>query len=257
MKNLPKYLFYFTCIVTVLVLSFGLGLYSGAKENILYRAINSVRVMVIQTFQEAPTLAGTRPENYLQPARHEGSGVTVNEVSGNDDLIFLAGFFDGNNEHRLIRRNGDIVARWPVRFSEIFPDPDHLRKPPTTDWNTYFHGSVAMPDGSIAFNFEYNGLVKLDRCGKVVWKLARQTHHSLDHAEGGGFWVSGRRYYDKDTESPFPPFRTPLDEDTIMKISGDGEVLTEISVPQLFYDNGLDVLLTAVGIFHAFDTGEG
>lgn len=163
--------------------------------------------MVIQTFQEAPTLAGTRPENYLQPARHEGSGVTVNEVSGNDDLILLAGFFDDNNEHRLIRRNGDIVARWPARFSEIFPDPVHLRKPPTTDWNTYIHGSVAMPDGS--------------------------------------------------TESPFPPFRTLLDEDTILKISGDGEVLAEISVPQLFYDNGLDVLLTAAGFFHAFDTGEG
>ena len=32
-----------------------------------------------------------------------------------------------------------------------------------------------------------------------------------------------------------------------MRVSEDGEVLTEISVPKLFYDNGLEALLTATG----------
>lgn len=255
--NLPKILFFTVSIGCLVLVVFVSGVYSGVKQNILYRAINSVQILVIQSLGEIPNLIGTRPKYFLQPARYEGSGVTVNEITGNSDLVFITGFFEGNNEIRLIRRNGDIVARWPVKFSQIFPNTDHLRSPPTTDWNVDTHGSLILPDGSVIFNFEYSGLVKLDRCGNVVWKLARQTHHSIERAEGGGFWVPGRRQIDKDTKSPFYPFASPLIEDTIMKISEDGKLLTEISVPQLFYDNGLSAVLTATGEAILFDDGQG
>ena len=71
------------------------------------------------------------------------------------------------------------------------------------------------------------------------------THHSVERAESGGFWVPGRRYYAEGSESPFPPFQTSFYEDTILRISDDGEVMAEISVPQIFYDNGLEPILTS------------
>jgi hypothetical protein len=119
--------------------------------------------------------------------------------------------------------------------------------PPSTDWNIDTHGAVALPDGSIVFSFEYGGLVKLDRCGNVLWTLPAPSHHSVELAEDGGFWVPGRKVYSAGQPSPFPIFVAPFREDTIMKVSADGALISEISVPQLFFDNGLEHLLTSTG----------
>ena len=253
--NIPKILFYTVTIVCVLGLTFALGLYSGAKKTAVYKAVRNLKSIVERNVdivtEEAGTLTGMHPTHFLQPARYAGWGVTVNDVAEDDDnLVFLTGFFGEMNELRLIQRNGEVVARWPVRFSEIFPDTSHIRRPPETDWNVDIHGALALPDGSIVFNFENSGLVKLDRCGSVVWTLARTTHHSVERAEDGGFWVPGFRYYPKGTDSPFPPFTTPFREDTLLRISDDGRVVDEISVPKIFYDNELEALLTSTG--HAF-----
>lgn len=250
--DISKLVFYSVSLAALFGFTLVLGLYSGAKRTPVFWAVDAVKVRVeyavATMLAEAATLAGIHPDHFLQPSRHDGDGVTVNEHPKNDDdLILLAGFFGNTNELRLIRRDGTVVARWPVRFSKLFPDPSHLSYIPATDWNVDTHGALALSDGSVVFNFEYGGLVKLDRCGEVVWTLARATHHSVERAEGGGFWVPGRRFLGKDSASPFPPFETPLDEDTLLKVSDEGKVLTEISVPRLFYDNGLEALLTATG----------
>ena len=64
----------------------------------------------------------------------------------------------------------------------------------------------------MVFNFELGGSVKLDRCGGLVWALSRETHHSLERAEDGGYWIPGRRYLSRESDSPFPPFETPIKE---------------------------------------------
>jgi hypothetical protein len=243
-----RLLFYTALILFGAGMVLGYGLYSGVKENWLYRAVDTVRSDFALLIQEKDNLAKIRPLYFLQPARHEGAGVTVNDAANDqDDLILLAGFFEDNNELRLIRRNGETVNRWPAKFSALFPDTSRLANKPATDWNVDIHGALAEPDGSVVFNFEYTALVKLDRCGAVLWSLPLPTHHSVERAEGGGYWVPGRRSYEAGETSPFPPFGTPLQEDTILKVSADGAVLAEVSIPGLFYANDLETLLTANG----------
>jgi hypothetical protein len=227
------------------------GLYSGAGKNGLYRTVRSTKEGIESSVKtligEAPTLFGNRAEHFLQPSRYSRDGVTVNDAANDQgDLLLIAGFAAGTNDLRLIRRNGDIVARWPVQFSRIFPNPTHMptKEAPATDWNIDTHGALALPDGSVVFNFEYGGLVKLDRCGDVVWTVPLQTHHSLERAEGGGFWVPGRRVR-TNGPSPFPPYETPFKEDTILKISDEGRVLSEVSIPAILYKNGMDPMLTS------------
>ncbi len=227
---------------------FLVGVVFGVAHTAPREALLFIGDSVASVYQERHTLTGVRPERFLQPARYDGEGVTVNEVPGGDaDLVLLSGFFDGGNELRLIRRDGGIVARWPVRFSELFPDTGHLDQPPATDWNVDTHGALIEPDGSVVFNFEYAGLVKLDRCGRVAWTLPRITHHSVEFAATGGFWVPGRRIHQEGAASPFPPFQTPFSEDTLLQVSAEGEVLRELSLLQIMYDNGLEGLLTASG----------
>jgi len=224
------------------------GMYSGATKNAAFAMVRDLRKMTrvaLRTvMQEAPVLVRARPEWHLQPARYAGSGVTINDTQ-DDDLVLLAGFFDDGNELRLIRRDGSIVARWPVAFSEIFTDTGHIHEPPSTDWNTDTHGALILPDGSVVFVFEYMGLVKLDRCGRLVWKVAEPVHHSVEQAEAGGYWVPGRNYVLEEATARYPPFSVPYFEDTILRISEDGEVLEERSLVELFYQNGMEASVTA------------
>ena len=242
--DLSRIVFISTCAYLIFVY----GLLVGTIQIFPHAIIQKATYSVAQVYMELNTLLRVRPDHFLQPARYDGDGVTVNAVPGaGDGLILISGFFKDTNELRLIRRDGSIVARWPVSFSDIFPDASHLRTPPVTDWNIDTHGALIQPDGSVVFNFEYGGLVKLDRCGAVRWTLPLPTHHSVEPAEAGGYWVPGRRIVSEGTRSPFPPFEPPFYEDTILRISETGQVMAEISVPQILYDNGLGAILTANG----------
>ena len=250
--DVSKITFYLAIFLFFIGGAFSFGLYSGVKKTMAYEVVRDVAETVESAlklaYEEASTVTRTHPKHFLQPSRFDGDGVTVNSVAkGADDLILLSGFFHDSNELRLIRRTGELLARWPVKFSEIFPDNSHVRLAPATDWNIDTHGALILPDGTVVFNFEYGGLVAIDRCGQVKWKLALQTHHSIERAEGGGFWVPVRRYHEKDTPSKFKPFETPFNEDTIIKVSDNGKVLQEISVPSLFFSNDLEALITATG----------
>jgi hypothetical protein len=224
------------------------GLYSGVTRNVAYALIRDLyeatRIAVRTVVQETPVFMRVSPKWHLQPARHAGSGVTINDTR-DDDLVLLSGFFEDGNELRLIRRDGSIVARWPVAFSKIFTDTRHILEPPSTDWNTDTHGALVLPDGSVVFVFEYHGLVKLDRCGKLEWKVAEATHHSVERAEAGGYWVPGRKYVLDERAMRFPPFKAPYSEDTILRISENGAVLEEMSVVELIYRSDMEAWLTA------------
>lgn len=195
----------------------------------------------------------TRPVHFLQPSRKPGEGVTINDVPQRADLVLLTGFFDDDPGLRLIRRDGTVVASWPAAFSALMPE--RLAKPgaPQTDWNIDLHGSHIDPDGSVLFNFEYQGAVKLDRCGKRLWSLQEFNHHTVTPAAGGGYWIGGRRILNRPDDPAFHPMTNPkrergrIEDDEILRVSAEGEVLARKSVFEIMMENGLEPLLTATG----------
>lgn len=249
--DISRVVFNCTSIIVAFVLTLYIGIYSGATNNIIFDAYQTINQRIenaLDVLSKNYSKKARIHSYFLQQSRYEGEGVTVNEASANqEELILLAGFFEDSNELRLIQRDGTIVARWPVKFSEIFHGMEDFGERPASDLNVAIHGALALPDGSIVFNFDRVGVVKIDRCGKVLWKLGGGAHHSVERAEGGGFWVPGRKYYGTGSPSPFPPFSPPFAEDHIMKISDDGKIQKEMSVVKLFYEHGLETLLTANG----------
>lgn len=241
-SKLETYLFAVFACVAIFVGGFLVNHFRIFPYGSLAYATNSVA----NVFGEWETITGWRPAHFLQPARYDRAGVSVNTIrEGEDDFILLTGFFSDSNEIRLIRRDGTIVARWPVKFHDLFRDVGHIPRPPKTNWNIDIHGAVILPDGSVVFNFEYAGLVKMDRCQNVVWTLPHATHHSVERAENGGFWVPGRRVNTHDSEPNFPPFTESFYEDLILKVSESGEIIYQLSVLDLLYENGLEGFLTA------------
>lgn len=242
-RDLPKALFWLSCAA----LAFGYGVAVGEFRLFPYGLLQDGWNSAKDLRANLETALGVRPAYFLAPARHTGAGVTryVRDRTA-PGLTLVSGFFDGGNELRLIRLDGSIVRRWPARFTDIFPNQTHIapaQTVPKGNWNVEVHGSLALPDGSVVFNFEYAGIVKLDRCGRVQWTVPRMTHHSVEPSEDGGFWVSSRRYVQG--TSPFPEFTPPYHEETLMKVSATGTVLDEISVLGVLFKNDLQGSLFA------------
>lgn len=260
--DVSRALFLAVLAATSLGVAYYLGLRAGVERTAAYffwtDLTRSIGGSVGLVAAEAPTLTGVRPTHFLQASRYEGDGVTVNDPSRDQsDLILISGFFDGNNGLRMMRRNGDVVARWTASHRALMGRRSFMpsAEVPASDWNIDLHGALALPDGSVVFNFEYGGTVKLDRCGAVEWTVDRRTHHSVERAESGGFWIPSRRGASPDGPSPYPPFTTPFAEDTVLHVSHAGEILSEFSVVRLLYDNGLEPLLTVNSGFTPDRTG--
>ncbi|MFM2354295.1 MAG: hypothetical protein RLZZ528_31 [Pseudomonadota bacterium] len=254
MRDFSKTAFAGAAILLGSAAIFGAGMYAGATRNIAYRAVTGFADLFRSVLAEKDNIGpAARPVYFLQPARQAGAGVTLNDTT-DDSLILLAGFFDGSNGMRLIRRDGTVLAKWDLSFAALFPQPDYLETPPKTDWNIDLHGSLIEPDGSVVFNFEYGGLARLSRCGAVEWTLRHPTHHSVEPANGGGYWVPGRQFVPNSPEGgAFPPFTANAnyetsEDDLILKVSAAGEIVAQHSVTQMFYESGLEAVLTATGV---------
>jgi hypothetical protein len=197
----------------------------------------------------------SRPDRIL-PSSYEGSGVALNlEEETFDGFTLMSGTFPTGVSLRLIDMDGEIINQWPVDFWEIWPSPSHVypdKEIPKFKWGYHVQGISAQRDGSIVFNVAELGMVKMDRCGDVIWTLDRRTHHAVTPAEDGSFWVPGKRdARDVAQEVALPGMPGPdsefssLYEDLLLHVSADGKVLREISFLKALIDHGAWYMLYA------------
>jgi hypothetical protein len=246
MPNIPKLMFVASCATLV----FAYGIAVGHYEIFPFQIISSAKSAITQLFAERETLLGLRPTEFLEPARYAGSGVTRNlGDQAQPGLTCLTGFFKDGNEIRLIRQDGSIVHRWPLKFFELFPEPRHIKPAseiPNGEWNTGVHGSECLPDGSVVFNFTYKGGAKVDRCGRTLWTIPQATHHAVAPARDGGYWIPSSRYIDGG--SNYERMEAPYTEDTILKVSADGQILQELSILEILFKNNLQAYIYRRGL---------
>lgn len=162
-----------------------------------------------------------------------------------DGLVLATGVGPDNYfVTRVVDNQGGIVHAWDLDWFRLWPDSTHLDEEtrPKSRPGPSVHGVLLMPNGDLVFNFERAGLVRLDYCGDVIWRLPYRTHHSVVLDDSGSFWVGGERNY-RVQPIPFPNHEPPFDEMTMLEVAPHGEILTEISVSELLIDNGLSGLL--------------
>ena len=209
------------------------------------------------TFSQITALVGqtlfpTSPKyEHLQPTRDQGSGVTVNKRADDTSLIMMSGFFDDENQVRLVRRDGAVIRKWSLDYFAHFANRDDRVCDVDSHLGVDVHGAHLNRKGELAFNYEYCGTVKVDQCGNVMWTLSEPTHHSIVEASSDGYWILGRNYWlvneAPDSLAPFSGLDSTatLDEDTLLRVSADGDILDEISIPIAMKESGLEAVLTA------------
>lgn len=175
------------------------------------------------------------------PARYHGAGEP-------DDALTLVTSVRGDNRLtvQIVDRQGATVHEWELDWFDLFPDPTHVPpgREPKRRPGTHLHGAVLLDDGSVVANFEHLATVRLDRCGEVLWKLPRLTHHSIYPADDGTLWIPGETRHLEAPPEDFPLHRTPLTEDAVYQVDpATGQVIREISLFDVLRVNGYQSLL--------------
>lgn len=145
---------------------------------------------------------------------------------------------------KVMDLDGKTLHRWTIDWFALWPDAQHVpaRLMPQTRPGTHVDGAALLDDGSLVFNFEHLGLVRLDVDGKVRWRLPYQTHHSVCRGGDGNLWVCGQKEHEEPA-AEFPSLVPPFVEDTLLVVTPDGAIVKEWSVPRLLQQNGRQGLL--------------
>ena len=190
-----------------------------------------------------------RPDKFIHPARQQGSGVTVyvpNEAY--EGVTFVTSMWEKSNGMQLLDMKGSVLYRWRVSLNEIWPTsvlPNRQKQ--LNDWDSEIQRAHLYANGDVVLTFEYEGLAKIDRCSRVLWRVPFATHHSIYEDAQGNLWVPGRKIL-RQPEKRLPLLVPPVAEEYILKISPDGKILEEISMLDVFYQSGQEALLFANGL---------
>jgi hypothetical protein len=170
----------------------------------------------------------------IESAREPGDGVVLSAPGrASPGVTFIAGFVGESQGMDLVDLDGRQLHEWRVSFNEIWPDASHLDEQPH-DWDTTIHGALLYPNGDVAFNFSHYGMVKVDRCSDVIWKLPHPTHHSIYQDGDGNLWAPGREMILEPSER-LPKIPAPHWEDLVVKIADTGEILHKFSILDVIY----------------------
>jgi len=143
---------------------------------------------------------------------------------------------------KIINMEGEVVHEWLIDWFDLWPYPTHIPEDypylPKERPGTVIDGAVLLENGDLIFNFSNLGMMKLDICGNIDWRLPYFTHHSIYLDEDGILWAAGNIYHEERMEE-YPQFQPPVYETTIIKVSLEGEIIEEISVLDLLKKNDL------------------
>jgi hypothetical protein len=193
----------------------------------------------------AKVIFGETDGEYFFPARYPNRPAIYNSGQACEGLRLITCITpDRKSSVKVMDLDGKIVHEWIIDWFKIWPDAKHVPDSflPKSRPGTDVHGTVVTKNGDLVFNFEYQGLVRLDAQGNVVWRLPYQTHHSVVEDDNGNFWVCGRKEHTA-PDALFPGFKPPFGEDTILEVSPEGRIIQEWSVPALLRKNGLERFL--------------
>jgi Arylsulfotransferase (ASST) len=180
------------------------------------------------------TYLRVRPDKMIETARHDGDGVVLHSHGkASPGVTFVTGLFGESQGMELVDLDGRQLHTWRVSFNEVWPTAAHLEEQPH-DWDVAVHGALLYPNGDVVFNFSHYGMVKIDRCSDVVWKLPYRTHHSVYRDTEGNLWAPGWEQV-REASGRTPKIPAPHWEDFVVKVSQDGQILDKFSILDVIY----------------------
>ncbi len=229
--------------VAILALGYGIGVgkYGLPPARMLEQAMDAAR----DWREKWRHYLGIRSRYVAASPRRKGGVTVYDRRRAFDGYTFVTANYEGMAQALLLDMEGNILHRWTVDPRELWPD--RIRESPAgilRDMN--IHGALMTPEGEVILNVYALGTVKLDRCSRPLWTVDLETHHDMDFLPDGDLLIVGwRRVTDTRPDRPrlYPgPEGYYLDE-TLIRVSPEGEVLEEWSLIDALYASGRQELL--------------
>jgi len=223
-------------LCVLLIVFFG-GMLVGDFRVFPYNKLRDAKNAAVDLYQNWRHYYQVRPDLFLFPAKYKAEDFIHDEDKAWEGVTFVTGFLSDTIGLKLVNMDGEVIHTWRTVFPEIFPDATHTAAP-VGFWNGEINGARLYPNGDIVFNMYRKGFIRMDRCGRVVWKAPYRTHHAVYQDRNGFFWVPGE-YPGKQTfTNQFDHTFTLNDPEYIFKFSPEGELLKDWNLVDIFYDSG-------------------
>jgi hypothetical protein len=227
-------------VLACICLAFLAGIFAAIFQVFPYPPIQQVVSQVQSTMVDD----GKGNQHFLYKTRNDDIGVTVfNESLVQPGVTLVTGMWNEDGawqpEARLLGFQGQVLHRWQVFPQQIWPESPHddWVKDASNTSSRYLHGIVLLDNGDIIFNIEYLGMVRMNACGDVLWKVPLRLHHSVFEDDDGNFWAAGL-HWREEAIANYAHLKPPFAEETLVKVSPEGEVLREISILEALYRSG-------------------
>lgn len=229
-------------VLSIAFISFGYGFLSHAWGLFPKEYIETAWQQFYRRTQDQSQLP-----SFIGTARYERAGVRIQRPGRiQPGVTLVSSSWKGTDgwspELRLINREGQLLHKWRINRGTLFEGGITQR----ANLNKAgVHGAHLFPNGDIVINVEYVGMARLSACGDVRWTLTEGNHHSIERAEDGSFWVPGVSETRRATTDRYPNGFPGLQGkevwvDRILRVSDEGEILDDIDVLNVIYENGLE-----------------
>jgi len=228
-------------VLALVFLAFLAGVLVSVFQKFPFPYVHGTMKVLMQELNKDPNKGRL---HFMYRKRNDDVGVTeLKSEAVQPGVTLVTGMWQDEGEWRasvrLMGFDGTIKHEWKLRPEKIWPKSPHsdLAAGGHNKPTSYVHGSALMPNGDLVVNIEYLGMVRLDPCGEVVWKLPYRTHHSVDIDDDGNIWASGTVWRDKPVDA-YIGMKPPFVDETMVQVSPDGEILREIFIIQSMFDSG-------------------
>lgn len=150
--------------------------------------------------------------------------------------------FDGDARRNIVElmsmADGKVLHTWRPSPADLLKDAPRTSLIATfTNWdNTRYRviHPLLMPDGALIIKDHQSYPMRIDACSRLIWREDKiLAHHSTEPDGDGGAWMPGLV-----EPSQIPGVEPAWREDSLLHIDGNGNVLSNESLPQLFIDKG-------------------
>ena len=203
--------------------------------------------LLVEAWHQGSSVLKAEVPHFLQPPIYEFHGVRASHPDRMQPGYTFVSSMQRTGETwgpqlRLIDAAGRTVHEWPVDTYAVFEGvrPGH----PAYGVNlnaAAIHGAEVLPNGDLVFNYETLATLRIDACGEVLWHRPYGSHHSLAPADDGSFWISA--HFDTAQERRFAGLGRPSIQDRILHVDAGGDIIGEIDVLELLFENGLEYKL--------------
>jgi len=181
------------------------------------------------------------PNRFTELDGFRKSGVIPQGAKDDPGFLLLSTYDKHTNQSlvKLVKISADqALHEWIPEIREL-AKLDNYERPfnkPVQQSSFRMNHPLILEDGGLIFQNE-SSLYKIDACSKVKWFIKGTFHHSNEMDADGNIWVPGVM-----NPSSYDGFLSHRD-DSIVKISPQGQVLYEKSVARMLEENGYRGLL--------------